>query len=121
MRRSYTRGRAGEGAAASTSPDDAGGGATDTRRRRDGLYPNPFNQATWIPYTLRAFGRATVSIYDLLGRRVNILVDAEHRSGRYRVLWDGAVASGQPVATGVYFYELQMDGGAFQRKMVLSK
>jgi hypothetical protein len=84
-------------------------------------YPNPFNPQTQIKYALPYDCDVKVSIYNILGRRVRVLVD-EHQSAGYRsVHWDGKDEQGDDVASGIYFYKIQ--AGDFQKtkKMVLLK
>ncbi|MDE3057461.1 MAG: T9SS type A sorting domain-containing protein [Bacteroidota bacterium] len=66
-------------------------------------FPNPFNPKTAITFGIPRQSFVTLSIYDVLGRHVATLVNEEKRAGTYRVDWD---ASG--VATGIYFYRLQV-------------
>lgn len=84
-------------------------------------FPNPFNPTTTIEYSLSVQTDVTLTVYNLLGRRVTTLVDAEQAAGDYRVEWDGTAYSGEPVATGVYFYRLETSSGMQSRKMLLLK
>jgi hypothetical protein len=84
-------------------------------------FPNPFNPITTVRYGLAQPGRVTVRIYDIAGRLVKTLVEAEKPAGYYTVPWAGRNDAGQRVASGVYF--CRMESGAFRktRKMVLLK
>ena len=88
-------------------------------------YPNPFNPSTTISYTLRPTSnelpRTTLSIFNLLGQQVVTLVDKVQLPGTYNVQWDGRSHSGQPVATGIYFYKLSRGEDSQSRKMILLK
>ncbi len=90
-------------------------------------YPNPFNATTALVYSLPNIGAqpATVRlvVYNSIGQRVTTLIDDRQFPGRHVVYWDGADDSGQPVASGVYFYRLEVSGIDFvkNRKMVLLK
>jgi len=85
-------------------------------------YPNPFNPATAIPFTLAAPGRARIDVYDIRGHRVRTLLDRPMEAGDHTVHWDGRDASGRAIASGVYLIRLQTDGGAVQsRTAVLLK
>jgi hypothetical protein len=64
-------------------------------------YPNPFNPTTQIVFSLSAPVRATLKIYDMLGREIATLIDEQKNPGRYTVRWDAS-----RVASGVYFYRL---------------
>jgi len=79
-------------------------------------YPNPFNSATTIEYGLPEAGQVRIDIYDLLGRKVETLVDEEMRAGRHRVVWD---ASGY--SSGVYFYRIETGDFVDTKRMVYLK
>lgn len=86
-----------------------------------GNYPNPFNPATVIPYSLQSEGEVTIRLYDVLGRRV-LTVDAGlHQPGQYFRELDLS-----RMASGMYVYEIRVQGTGellFRdaRKMVLVK
>ena len=82
-------------------------------------YPNPFNPATVIDYALPEKNAVMLQIFDLTGKLVRTLVNAEQSAGRYRVEWDGQNANGQPQASGVYFYKMTAGAYAETRKMLL--
>ena len=85
--------------------------------------PNPFNPMTTIRYQLAGekLRPTTLTIYNLLGQQVRILVDELKTSGRHEVQWDGKDDKGREVANGVYIY--QLISGAFiqTHKMLLLK
>jgi len=64
--------------------------------------PNPFRTATQLRYTLAEDAPVLLQVYDLLGRRVATLVDAEQSVGRYEVAMDG-----RQLTSGAYFVRLQ--------------
>ncbi len=79
-------------------------------------WPNPFNPTTGIGYSLKVSGLTRLRVFDLLGREVATLVDANRPAGRYRVAFDGSRLS-----AGVYFYRLESGDFTDVRKMVLLK
>ena len=81
-------------------------------------YPNPLrvaddNTFTTIRYQLPAQSPVTLTIFNLLGAEVARLVEQMQAAGEYAVRWDGKTPSGQLVAAGVYFYQIQT--GRFNR------
>jgi hypothetical protein len=79
-------------------------------------YPNPFNPSTTITYELPGSSMVTLSVYDLLGHEVSVLVNERREAGHHDVRFD---ASG--VAAGVYLYRLQAGGFVQTRKLLLIK
>jgi N-acetylneuraminic acid mutarotase len=79
-------------------------------------YPNPFNPTTTISYTLPRFSKATLTVYDMLGRQVSVLTSGTQPGGSYEVMFD---AAGLP--SGVYLYRLQAGDFAIARRMVVTK
>lgn len=84
-------------------------------------YPNPFNPSTTIEYYLPRRTHVTVTVYNLLGRRIATLVDDAQPRGQQTVTWNGQDSQGNAVATGVYFYRLKTDAFTESRKMLLLK
>lgn len=84
-------------------------------------FPNPFNPTTQIFFNMREAGRATLQIYDGQGRLVTTLLDGNVPEGENRAIWNGRDASGQAMATGVYFYRLVTGDVVQTRKMMLLK
>jgi hypothetical protein len=84
-------------------------------------YPNPFNPSTTIKYALPRPGKVALVVYNLLGQKVRTLVNKEHPSGRFEVIWDGSDNYGNVVGTGLYFYRLETNEMAFVKKMLFVK
>ncbi|MFB6231415.1 MAG: FlgD immunoglobulin-like domain containing protein, partial [Salinibacter sp.] len=70
-------------------------------------YPNPFRQQAMVEYALPEAGPVTVTVYDLLGRRVRVLVDGRQEAGLHRVRWNGRGGSGSAAASGVYIVRVK--------------
>jgi len=84
-------------------------------------HPNPFNPTTTLRYDLPDDGMVNITIYDMMGRVVRNLVN-DHQSAGYKTIqWNGTNGFGEPVAAGVYLY--QIHAGNFQKtkKMILLK
>ena len=69
-------------------------------------YPNPFNERTEICYELPMTTLTTLAVYDVSGRRVKTLQNAEQQAGSYHVFWDGTDEGGIPAGSGIYFCHL---------------
>lgn len=100
--------------------------ALPTDFRLEQNYPNPFNANTTIrfeiPFSQSGESvRATMKIYNILGRKVRTLVDEALPPGRHQVIWDGKDDFGNQVASGMYFYRLTLPGFSESRKMTLLK
>jgi hypothetical protein len=78
--------------------------------------PNPLAGSTRIAYELPAAAHARLDIYDVSGRRVRTLANAEHAAGLHEQEWDGADESGSPVAGGIYFHVLTVAGESPSRQ-----
>ena len=79
-------------------------------------YPNPFNPTTLIGFELPVSSEVTLEVYDMLGRRVAVLVDGMVEAGRHQVDFDASRLS-----SGVYIYKLQAGSQTITRKMTLVK
>ena len=84
-------------------------------------YPNPFNPATTIRYTVPSQGRVEIGIYDLRGAHVVTLVNEESDAGEYTKEWDARDADGEAVGSGVYFARVTHASGTKAYKLVLLK
>ena len=77
-------------------------------------YPNPFNPSTTISYQLPKSDHVELSIYNLLGQKIAILVSEQQQAGKHQVSWD---ATGFP--SGIYYYVLKAGEFRQVKKMVL--
>ncbi len=84
-------------------------------------YPNPCNQGTIISYDLKTPTRAVLRIYDISGKLVRTLVDADQNQGFYTISWDAKDSSGREVASGLYFYSLEAGDFICAKKMLILK
>jgi hypothetical protein len=79
-------------------------------------YPNPFNPNTTIKYELPKPSEVRLSVFDLLGREVSLLVNERRDAGGHEVTFDGS-----HLASGVYFYRLQAGDFVQSKKLLLMK
>ncbi|MDD5719461.1 MAG: FlgD immunoglobulin-like domain containing protein, partial [Candidatus Krumholzibacteria bacterium] len=82
-------------------------------------HPNPFNPRTTIAFDLPTAANVGVSVYDVAGRRVRVLIDGTLASGRHKVIWDGRDDRGRDVGAGVYLYQLRSGARRESRSMAL--
>ncbi len=79
-------------------------------------YPNPFNPSTVIQFSVPEQTHVTLTVYDLLGRKVMNLVDSDFSAGNYSVTFD---ASG--LSSGVYIYRLEAGSYISTKRFVYTK
>jgi hypothetical protein len=79
-------------------------------------YPNPFNPTTVISYSLPVACYVDLSVYNIIGQKVAILVDEVQNSGNYKIDWN---ATG--LSSGIYFYQLKTKDYNTTGKMILMR
>ncbi|MCZ7603620.1 MAG: T9SS type A sorting domain-containing protein [Melioribacteraceae bacterium] len=79
-------------------------------------YPNPFNPSTTIKYSVPQLSDVSVKVYDVLGKEVATLVDAQQAQGVYEVNFNAA-----NLASGMYIYTIQAGSFTSSKKMLLMK
>jgi hypothetical protein len=84
-------------------------------------YPNPFNPSTKISYSIPQASSVIVKVYDIMGREVATLINADQEAGMHNVVWNGKSNNGTSVATGAYI--LMVKAGSHQsfKKMLFLK
>jgi len=93
-------------------------------------YPNPFNRSTErsrrspetrIEYELAERSDVRLEIFNLLGQKIRILINATQSAGTYAARWDGADDRGHAVSSGIYLYRLKAGEFTAVRKLVLNR
>ncbi|MGC8858889.1 MAG: T9SS type A sorting domain-containing protein, partial [Ignavibacteria bacterium] len=79
-------------------------------------YPNPFNPVTKISFDIPKQGLVTLKVYDVLGREVRTLINEVKNAGSYTVDFNAS-----ELASGVYFYKLEVNGFTDVKRMMLIK
>lgn len=79
-------------------------------------YPNPFNSATTIQYSIKERSSVELVLYDILGRQVKVLIKENQDAGNYKVNFDAGY-----LASGIYLYRLNAGNYVETKKMVLMK
>lgn len=82
-------------------------------------YPNPFNPYTVIRFTLPQTGFISLKIYNISGRLIKTGVNARLSDGIHSFQWNSRNEAGEPVASGIYFYQIQAETFSETRKMLL--
>jgi len=82
----------------------------------DQNYPNPFNPTTSIQFNLPVSQQVNLSVFDVLGRRVAVLVNDQLTAGQHQVSFQAA-----SLPSGMYLYRLSTPTGAITQKMILLK
>jgi hypothetical protein len=89
-------------------------------------HPNPFNPSTAIHYRLAAPANVTLTVFDILGKSVTVLETGFQSAGGHRAVWNGTDRDGRRMASGVYFFRLDIrpsggeEGFTRTRKMILT-
>jgi len=86
-----------------------------------GAYPNPFLSSIHLSYELAERGPVQVSIFDMVGRLVQPLVDTEQGQGLHEVTWDGRGPEGGAVSSGIYLVRIQAAQGTHTRTIAYLK
>ena len=73
-------------------------------------YPNPFHSNTTISFELAKESDISISIYNIKGQKVKSLTNANYETGTHSVTWNGKDDNNKSVASGIYYYKLNMDG-----------
>ena len=79
-------------------------------------YPNPFNPTTTLSFALPVDNEVTLSIYNLQGREVSTLIDANMDAGYHSIVWDA-----NSYASGVYFVKMVAGEFVNTQKLILIK
>lgn len=81
-------------------------------------WPNPAHGPTRIRFELQSASRVRLRVFDAAGRLVRTLENGHVPAGAHQRMWDGTDDRDRPVARGIYFYELDVDGHSMARKVV---
>ncbi|MEE9190766.1 MAG: GDSL-type esterase/lipase family protein [Candidatus Neomarinimicrobiota bacterium] len=83
--------------------------------------PNPFNSVTALFYNISKQTHVRLSVVDILGKEVCLLVDRTQKPGRYTVIWNAKDGRGNQVSAGVYLYNFTAEQKVNFGKMVYLK
>jgi endonuclease I len=69
-------------------------------------YPNPFNAGTMITFHIFTSSHATLDVFDIRGKLVTTLVNADYSPGSHQIQWKGTRANGTELPSGIYLVRL---------------
>ena len=95
--------------------------ATDGSILELSSYPNPFSTTTNIKYDLKTNTHVNLSIYNITGQLVNVLVDSTETAGSHTVVWNGTSSGGYDLADGMYILKLKTETEAQSFKLIFIK
>jgi len=85
-------------------------------------FPNPFSTSTTISYQLNVASHVNISVYNILGEKIVVLVNEKHAPGHYTVDWNSIDKNGNQLVNGIYIYRLDIDNKPVKyRKASISK
>ncbi|MBN1999975.1 S8 family peptidase [candidate division KSB1 bacterium] len=82
-------------------------------------YPNPFNPGTEISFEIPSGKNVRIEVFNILGKKVRVLVDGYFETGLHHVLWNGCDENGKILSNGVYIYQMTAGSQKQTRKMML--
>jgi len=84
-------------------------------------FPNPFNPETKINYQLPKRSYVRITIYNLQGQLIKVLLEQEQPEGYYRLKWNATNNQGDKLPSGLYLYHMETDGFVEIKKMILMR
>lgn len=79
-------------------------------------YPNPFNPETNIKFSIAAKNNIKISVFDVTGKEISVLIDMQLEPGTYEINFDASA-----LTSGIYFYRLEADNFSETKRMILVK
>jgi hypothetical protein len=84
-------------------------------------YPNPLNSYTRFEYSVPKYSRVKMTIFNVLGQEIRVLIDAYEYAGNKTVDWDGTDNFGNSLSSGTYIYVLEIDKNRYNNKLIILK
>ena len=79
-------------------------------------YPNPFNPTSTIRYDIPKTGFVNISVYNILGEKISVLVNEMKSPGHYEIIFDA-----KKLSSGIYIYSIRAGDFIQSKKMILMK
>jgi hypothetical protein len=105
--------------AVTSRPTDAAPQAMDALQLR--VSPNPFNPRTQIAFELPRASRTQITVHDIAGRLVTMLLNEQRDAGHHVLPWNGQGAHGAQLSSGIYVVRILTDDAIRSTKVVLAK
>lgn len=77
-------------------------------------YPNPFNPSTMIRFDIPQSSHVTITVFNMMGQKVDVLLDKEMQAGYHSIEWNA-----EHLSSGIYFYQLSSGRNSLVRKGIL--
>ncbi len=92
-----------------------------TRLGIQAIYPNPFNPATNINYSVKHEGLVEIAVFNLKGQKVKTLVSKVSDAGDFSISWHGDTDNAEDTSSGVYFIRMNTENHVETRKIIMIK
>ncbi|WP_114778780.1 T9SS type A sorting domain-containing protein [Botryobacter ruber] len=83
------------------------------------IYPNPFSDAVTIAFALQQQGQVTVTVTDITGKQVALLLDAHLKPGSHSLQWSGTDANGNHLSSGMYLVRIRKGNAGLVKRLAL--
>ncbi|MDM8003171.1 MAG: T9SS type A sorting domain-containing protein [Bacteroidota bacterium] len=81
-------------------------------------YPNPFDNSVNIPFIINIAGDLMLTVYNLAGEKVRVMVFPDVMPGSYNAVWDGCGQNNAPMSAGLYIYAITFKGRSYSGRLV---
>ena len=81
-------------------------------------YPNPFDNTVNIPFIINISGDLMLSIYNMAGEKIRVMVFPDVMPGSYNAVWDGCGQNNAPMSAGMYIYAITFKGRSYSGRLV---
>lgn len=86
-----------------------------------GNYPNPFNPSTSVSFSLKEASKVNISIYNIKGELVKVLLNDTKNAGHHSIIWDGKNSNNKTVSAGIYMLKMENNEYIKTKKIIMIK